>query len=388
METKVSVVIPVYNASEHLNQCMDTVVGQTLQEIEIICVDDGSTDSSLEILNEYAKNDGRIKVLTQRNQFAGVARNSGMAIATGKYIIFWDSDDYFRADALEKMYNKCEEDNADVCVCEGRHFYQNKKIETASDSYMTNVYLPDTIPFNRKTNEKYVLNFTKAHPWNKMFRLDFVKEQGLFFQDTRNANDLFFTISALCLAERITLVREALVVYRMNQDTSLSKVVKTSPRIALDNWVAVREFLIEKNAFPEQSFANTVLLRIPFILRNISDLKTFKETVNWLKKEGLEKLSLREHEEGYYYVAWRAELLHRIIVDTPEEILFYLMTVSFDEANQKNMNLNIERAKNKAAKDKLIQEHKKEVKAIKESWSYRIGNKIVYLPGKIKRIGK
>ena len=87
-------------------------------------------------------------------------------------------------------------------------------------------------------------------------------------------------------------------------------------------------------------------------------------------------------------MAWRAELLHRIIVDSPEEILFYLMTVSFDEANQKNMNLNIERAKNKAAKEKMIQEHKKEVKEIKASWSYRIGNKIVYLPGKIKRIGK
>ena len=101
----VSVVIPVYNAAPWLRQCLDSVVGQTLREIEIICVDDGSTDESPQILEEYAQADERVRILHQQNQYAGVARNNGLAHASGKYIIFWDSDDYFDLDALRLMVN-------------------------------------------------------------------------------------------------------------------------------------------------------------------------------------------------------------------------------------------------------------------------------------------
>ena len=92
---KVSVIIPVYNVEDYLRQCLDSVINQTLKDIEIICVDDGSTDKSLEILHEYEKKDSRITVLTQKNQYAGVARNVGMSVATGKYFVFLDSDDFF-----------------------------------------------------------------------------------------------------------------------------------------------------------------------------------------------------------------------------------------------------------------------------------------------------
>ena len=93
MSVKVSVILPVYNVSEYLRQCMDSIVGQTLKDIEIICVDDGSTDDSLEILKEYEAKDKRVKVIEQKNAGAGAARNNGLAIATGEYLSFLDSDD-------------------------------------------------------------------------------------------------------------------------------------------------------------------------------------------------------------------------------------------------------------------------------------------------------
>ena len=93
-ETKVSVIIPVYNAEKYLRQCLDSVVNQTLRDIEIICVDDGSTDGSIEILREYEQKDSRVKVLCQKNQYAGVARNNGLSHASGEYVFFMDSDDY------------------------------------------------------------------------------------------------------------------------------------------------------------------------------------------------------------------------------------------------------------------------------------------------------
>ena len=115
-EIKVSVIVPVYNAEEHLNQCLDTIVNQTLKEIEIICVDDGSTDNSLEILNQYAQKDTRIKVIQQKNQYAGVARNNGLKIARGEYVIFLDSDDFFKEDLLEKTYNQGKKVDADIVL--------------------------------------------------------------------------------------------------------------------------------------------------------------------------------------------------------------------------------------------------------------------------------
>ena len=116
MSVKVSVILPVYNVSEYLRQCMDSIVGQTLKDIEIICVDDGSTDDSLEILKEYEAKDKRVKVIEQKNAGAGAARNNGLAIATGEYLSFLDSDDFFEPDMLEKAYEKGKSANAQGVV--------------------------------------------------------------------------------------------------------------------------------------------------------------------------------------------------------------------------------------------------------------------------------
>ena len=115
---KVSVIIPVYNVEAYLRQCLDSVVNQTLKDIEIICVDDGSTDGSAAILKEYATKDERIKILTQSNSGAGAARNAGIARATGEWITFSDADDWIEPDAIEKMVAAAQREDAD-CVCCG-----------------------------------------------------------------------------------------------------------------------------------------------------------------------------------------------------------------------------------------------------------------------------
>ena len=99
---KVSVIIPVYNTEKYLRQCLDSIVNQTLIDIEIICIDDGSTDMSLKILEEYSRADSRFTILHQTNQYAGVARNRGLDEAKGKYIFFMDSDDYCDLQLLDK----------------------------------------------------------------------------------------------------------------------------------------------------------------------------------------------------------------------------------------------------------------------------------------------
>ena len=125
---KVSVIIPVYNVEPYLKQCMDSVVGQTLKDIEIICVDDGSTDNSLDILREYAAEDSRIQIIEQKNAGAGAARNNGMRYATGKYLSFLDSDDFFEPRMLEKAYDLAEKDQADFVAYKIRSVSHRQKI--------------------------------------------------------------------------------------------------------------------------------------------------------------------------------------------------------------------------------------------------------------------
>ena len=115
-EILVSVIIPVYNAALFLDQCLDSVVNQTLRDIEIICVDDGSTDNSVDIIKKYMMSDSRIKLFRQSNKGAGAARNFGLKYATGKYVHFLDSDDWLDLSAYEKTYGIIEEAKSDICI--------------------------------------------------------------------------------------------------------------------------------------------------------------------------------------------------------------------------------------------------------------------------------
>ena len=123
MNIKVSIIVPVYNVEKYLRQCLDSLINQTLQEIEIICVDDGSTDNSSNILSDYAQKDSRIIVHRQENQGLANARNAGLKLANGEYIGFLDSDDFVDIDFFEKLYQAASSDNADIARALYKYHY-------------------------------------------------------------------------------------------------------------------------------------------------------------------------------------------------------------------------------------------------------------------------
>ena len=127
MSPVISVIVPVYNTEPYLRECLDSISNQTLKDIEIICVDDGSSDNSIKILKEYEEKDNRFTILTQNHLKAGVARNNGIKIAKGEYLCFLDSDDFFDLNMLEEMYNQGKEDNSDIVVCGYKIFNQKTK---------------------------------------------------------------------------------------------------------------------------------------------------------------------------------------------------------------------------------------------------------------------
>lgn len=217
---KVSVVIPCYNVQKYICQCLDSLLAQTLTDFEIICVDDGSTDGTLDILNKYADDDSRIKVLEQKNQYAGVARNKGMSVATGQYIIFLDSDDFFDPRMLELTYNAGSENDADVVVFGFKRFDDKKQEFNAKEELPRKDLIPEGETFSAQDIPDDIFRITSPAPWTKLFKRSFVEATGLKFQPLPNSNDFFFVLSSLSLAEKICTVQQALAFYRVNMASS------------------------------------------------------------------------------------------------------------------------------------------------------------------------
>lgn len=126
---KISVIIPVFNSSLYLDHCLSTVVNQTLKDIEIILIDDGSTDDSLNVIKNYAKKYNNIKYTSKENEGQAIARNIGIQMSSGEFITFIDSDDYIELNMLEKLYNIAKSDNSDIVLCDYVEEYSNKNIE-------------------------------------------------------------------------------------------------------------------------------------------------------------------------------------------------------------------------------------------------------------------
>ena len=228
----VSVVIPVYNAEKYLRETLDYVCNQTLRDIEIICVDDGSTDDSLGILQEYAARDGRFRILQQQNQYAGVARNNGMAAARGKYMVFWDSDDIFLPEMLEKLYNRAEETGADLVCCDGMEYDEDKRELHPAPWILPGLQTEgvDTRAFNplREAPDE-VFDYSGSAPWNKLYRREFIEQNHITWLETQSSNDLTFVCHCMALAGKVSLLKEVLIHYRVRHDSIWHSKAK-SPR--------------------------------------------------------------------------------------------------------------------------------------------------------------
>ena len=221
MMPKVSVIIPVYNTSEYLGQCLESILMQTLTDIEVICVDDGSTDDSLSCLQGYAFLDGRIKIIHQENAGGGAARNRGLQEATGEYIIFLDSDDFFVPEMLEKMVRQIEETQSDIAVC-GHVVFDNSLQQVTQINPIDKKYLRQ-LSWKPEEIIENLFTFCPPAPWCKMIRASLIRDNNLTFDEHAHADDLMFHCLVLAAAQRITMMPDTPVCYRTNTAVQQSK---------------------------------------------------------------------------------------------------------------------------------------------------------------------
>ena len=227
----ISVIIPVYNVEKYIDQCLDSLQAQSFDNFEVICVDDGSLDHTVDRIREHMKTDPRIRLIEMPHcGLAGVMRNEGIKRAEGKYCLFLDGDDFFERDMLKKTFEKAEEDQADICLFDARLYNERTKVYKEIDYIIQKDYLPESIPFKGRSFP-YILNITTGCPWNKLIRKSLIDEYQLQFMPLHRSNDVYFIFMALALAEKITVVQEVFVNYRQSGSSLQANNVKSCEKI-------------------------------------------------------------------------------------------------------------------------------------------------------------
>ena len=298
----VSVIVPVYNVEPYLPQCLDSIVNQTLKNIEIICVNDSSTDNSLNILNHYAEKDPRIKVVTQPNGGAGAARNRGLSLAAGKYLSFLDSDDFFEPDMLELAYNKAVCDKADFVVFQSDQYYTDRKEFVSVPWTLREKEIPPYTPFNHRQMTDNIFKVFVGWAWDKLYDREFVEKNHLRFQEQRTSNDMLFVFSGVAVAKRISVVKKVLAHQRRDAKDSLSKTRENSWHCFYDALSALRDRLKSEGLYDEleKDYINYAL---HFSLWNIRTLAepTRSRLIEKMKSQWFSDLGIAGKSGDYFY---------------------------------------------------------------------------------------
>lgn len=298
----VSVIIPVYNVENYLKQCLDSIIRQTLNNIEIICVDDSSTDGSKKILDEYKEKDHRVRVVSQPNKGAGAARNNGLLMARGKYVSFLDSDDFFEPDMLELAYEKAEEDEADFVVFKSDQYYTEKEKFVEVPWTLREKEIPPYTPFNHRQMTDNIFKVFVGWAWDKLYNRDFVLKNHLLFQEQRTSNDLLFVFSAVAIAKRISIVKKVLAHQRRDAKDSLSKTRENSWQCFYNALIALRDRMIDEGLYHEveKDFINYAL---HFTLWNINTLAepTKSMLIEKMNTAWFEELGINGKTKDFFY---------------------------------------------------------------------------------------
>ena len=383
----ISVIIPVHNTESFLNECLDSVINQTLTNIEIICINDGSTDNSLKILEEYADRDNRIKIISQENKGGGAARNAGLVIAKGEYLAFLDSDDFFNTQALQKAYAKIVADNADIVVFNCKVYYNSSKRYVNAPWVFMKKYFPKAIPFSYHDVPDYILNMFSSTVWNKLYKKEMIKQYDIIFQESMRTNDLYFSYLALIHAKCITTLDEALVYYRKDVSNSSQSTNHETPLDFYFALISVKKELDRLNIFYEvkRSYINRLLGSSIYILMSIKRGDVFEYLYNKLKDDIFPEIDLGNYSKDYFHDICQNQYIEakKIMSLSAAEYLFDLRNIARADAER----YRAECDESKKIYDGLKSEYDRlnaERNSIIVSYSYRLGRLLTWFPRKVR----
>ncbi|MCM1010129.1 MAG: glycosyltransferase [Fusobacterium sp.] len=337
---QVSVIIPVYNAEKYLKECLDSVINQTLKDIEIICVDDGSTDSSLEILNEYVSKDNRVRVLSQVNSGSASARNRAINEATGEYIGFVDSDDYISLNYFSELYQCASVNNADVAatdkivICEnGRCYNKNSGINERAEIIST-------------LEEKAKIIKATGVSCNKIYKSDFLRNFCIECLEIKNpAEDNYFTDLAIICANKIAVTHNSQYYYVMHNESQTQHLKSEADFLIFDVYEKIEEKVNKLNL--DRKIKEKWLEVINE--RRLRDTNVFYNTMHPSVKEKFKNFALQRLKSSVIFSLTsypkRINIVHLVVSSLLKQSLYadkIILWLSEEEFPNKEKDLPIE----------------------------------------------
>ncbi len=371
---KVSIIVPTYNVEPYLVECMESIVNQTLEDIEVICINDGSTDGSLAILQRYAEKDGRITVVDKENGGYGMGMNIGLDRASGEYIGIVEPDDFVPVNMFGDLYKKAKENDLDFIKAD---FYRFERAENG-DMVLTYNHLD-------RTNGHYNKVFDPSHTpeairfimntWCGIYRRDFLEKFKIRHNETPGASfqDNGFWFQTFAFAKRAMIIDKP---YYMNRRDNPNSSVKNMQKIYCINveYDHIRDVLMEhpdtwrrfKGYYTLKRFHNalTTIRRIDVAFR--------PDYVNRFSKEMKRARDLGEMDESLFTPAERDNI--NLLIGRPA-LYYKLKVATLKDDNYADGNSNFKQMRD-------------ELNKIKKSKSYRLGRAIMYIPVRLKRLAK
>ncbi len=379
----VSVIIPVYNAEKYLRECLDSLLVQTMTDFEILCVNDGSSDNSPLILEEYAAKDKRIRVITKENQGCGPARNIGIDQAQGEYLIFLDADDFFEKELLEKLYKRAKEKDADLCMCRFRFYDTNTHVSGEGLGLKLDLLKDLPVLSYRDCHDNLLMINTPAI-WANLYRTEMIRKEGLRFQALANTEDVYFIFMASVLAEKITWISDVLVNYRKGITDSVDTLRPRDPLCFIEAERGIYHELKKRGIYEEleAGYVNASIMHIVYSLNRFSvSLPALAKAERELVFSFFPETGMLDHPDSFYQKPKHMRRLRHIRkVLKVHQDAYGIPDIQNLTQNQLEL-LDIQAC----IQEDRIHELQEEVRRLKNSPAYRTGKVLTWLPGKIRK---
>ena len=376
---KISVIIPVYNAEKYLAECLDSVFNQDFDDFEVICVNDGSTDSSLEILGKYTIKHKNLRILSQKNSGPGYSRKVGLNVAQGDYIYFMDADDCLEQFAFSEMFENINRNGSDFALLDFYLWDHNKNEKSKSDYIKRSIKdkvsdEPENFCFKHNELPIFTICFLYA-PWLKIYRKSFLdKYDNWYFPKKTYYEDVPFHVQTFLLAEKISLISKPLISYRLTNPSSITNQTQTQDRLFDIFPIVEKEFSL----IDEFGFTELYLEKLLYHALAAFDLGSQKLSEENDKREFY-------HKAGNFlskYVSVKDVLVDRNMKDLFDKYTLYdnFREADLQEMRRKNAVIVQQNDSLKQDIENLKQEIKnlnKTAEDLKNSYSFRIGRAVI-----------
>lgn len=386
---KVSIIVSVYNGETYLDECLSSLAAQTLKEIEIICVNDGSTDGSLKILKKYAEADPRFKIISKENENVGKSRNIAIDYSVGEYLLFLDADDFFEKNLAQNLYQYAKKYFCEIVVYKVDYYDNQKHLFYCADGLIKTQFMPSKKVFSCESLGEHILDFTMGQAWDKIFLREFIVKNKIRFLEQNIFEDAYFTISAITKATRISYLKDLLLHQRKNVEMSLTNTKEQYMDKVPIAFRQIKDKLIEYQLFDkdyiQKAFKNRIWSACCYYFNTVTGTAKHK-FYDMLKYQIIEEFQLKDLSEDYFFNKEYYAFLNYVINCEYIEFLELQVKIFSEKADKfykkflEYKKMNVDKLQHETIKEQVD----RALKSIRSSWSFRIGRAITFIPRKIR----